>query len=497
MIKEIKMPAGGQTTDVSVVGTWLVKCGDKVKRGDALLEIETDKATLTVESFAKGTVLALLVSEGDRAAAGEVIALIGDESDREEADKRLSGDGTVQAQSPKAGEGLTRENLAGGTWTKEIQTGEGRTRESRTGEPKTEKASPGPTRTGDTEWEEEYQPIDKNAPRRMKTDRYGRSTSADGSAQTAPGPSAQAAPGAPARTELKPADIKAMPNAKLLAKENHISLTDVAKAAGKTILKRQDVRAFLEQRSLEDAQAGKLPENSPVTDNPAESRETRIPFTNMRRIIARRMLESAQNIPVFTATVEIDMTQCISLRKQINSGKDDRKVSYNDILFKCIEAALRAWPYVNASCAEEEIILHRDVNIGLAVSIDGGLVVPVVHKVGEKSITQISARNRENVRKAREGKLLPQDMSGGTITLSNLGIYPVTQFTAIINPPESCILAVGAMEEKPVLTDGTWKAVPVMKLTGSFDHRIIDGAYGAGFLSELKKMIENPALALV
>lgn len=489
MIKEIKMPAGGQTTDVSVVGTWLVKCGDKVKRGDALLEIETDKATLTVESFAKGTVLALLVSEGDRAAAGEVIALIGDESDREEADKRLSGDGTVPAQSPEAGEGWTRENLAGETWTEEIQTGEGRTRESRTGVPQIEKASPGPSRTGDTEWEEEYQPIDKNASRRMKTDRYGRSTSADGSAQTESGSSAQ--------TELKPADIKAMPNAKLLAKENHISLTDVAKAAGKTILKRQDVKAFLEQCSLEDAQAGKLPENSPVADDPAESRETRIPFTNMRRIIARRMLESAQNIPVFTATVEIDMTQCISLRKQINAGKDDRKVSYNDILFKCIEAALRAWPYVNASCAEEEIILHRDVNIGLAVSIDGGLVVPVVHKVGEKSITQISARNRENVRKAREGKLLPQDMSGGTITLSNLGMYPVTQFAAIINPPESCILAVGAMEEKPVFTDGAWKAVPVMKLTGSFDHRIIDGAYGAGFLSGLKKIIENPALALV
>lgn len=497
MIKEIKMPAGGQTTDVSVVGTWLVKCGDKVKRGDALLEIETDKATLTVESFAKGTVLALLVSEGDRAAAGEVIALIGDESDREEADKRLSGDGTVPAQSPEAGEGRTRENLAGETWTKEIQTGEGRTRESRTGEPQAEKAFPGSSRTGDTEWEEEYQPIDKNAPRRMKTDRYGRSTSADGSAQTAQGPSAQTAPGPSARTELKPADIKAMPNAKLLAKENHISLTDVAKAAGKTILKRQDIKAFLEKRSLEDAQTGKLPENIPVADDPAESGETRIPFTNMRRIIARRMLESAQNIPVFTATVEIDMTQCISLRKQINSGKDDRKVSYNDILFKCIEAALRAWPYVNASCAEEEIILHRDVNIGLAVSIDGGLVVPVVHKVGEKSITQISARNRENVRRAREGKLLPQDMSGETITLSNLGMYPVTQFTAIINPPESCILAVGAMEEKPVLTDGTWKAVPVMKLTGSFDHRIIDGAYGAGFLSGLKKIIENPALALV
>lgn len=191
------------------------------------------------------------------------------------------------------------------------------------------------------------------------------------------------------------------------------------------------------------------------------------------------------------------MTQCMAFRRLVNSAKDERKVSYNDILFKCMEAAIRAYPYVNTSYSDEGILLHKDVNIGLAVSVEGGLVVPVVQRVQEKSISEIAACNRENIGKARDGNLSLEEMSGGTITLSNLGMYPITQFTAIINPPEVCILAVGEIEEKPVFADGTWRAVPVMKLTGSFDHRIVDGAYAAGFLGELKRIIENPALALV
>lgn len=426
MIKEIRMPAGGQTTDVSVVGTWLVKIGDKVERGDALLEIETDKATLTVESYAKGMVLALLVEEGDETPAGEVIALIGDESDKEEARARLVGENVPEEQKVVIEQKSVKEQK---TALKEA-----------------------------LQPEEEYQPIDKNAPRRTgikgTVDRNG--------------------------TDILRSDqIKAMPNAKLLAKENHISLEDVAKAAGKDILKRQDVAAYLKNNMQE------------------KEEDTIIPFTNMRKIIARRMQDSVQNIPAFTAAVEIDMTQCIAFRKLVNSAKDGRKVSYNDILFKCMEAAIRAYPYVNTSYSDEGIILHKDVNIGLAVSVESGLVVPVVHGVQEKSISEIAANNQANIGKAREGKLAPEEMSGGTITLSNLGMYPITQFTAIINPPEVCILAVGAIEEKPVLADGAWKAVPVMRMTGSFDHRIVDGAYAAGFLGELKKIIENPALALV
>lgn len=419
------MPAGGQTTDVSVVGTWLVKIGDKVERGDALLEIETDKATLTVESYAKGMVLALLVEEGDETPAGEVIALIGDESDKEEARARLAGENVPEEQKTV---------IEQKTALKEA-----------------------------LQPEEEYQPIDKNAPGRTGIKGTADRNGADILKQDV----------------LRSDQIKAMPNAKLLAKENHISLEDVAKAAGKDILKRQDVVAYLENNMQE------------------KEEDTIIPFTNMRKIIARRMQDSVQNIPVFTATVEIDMTQCIAFRKLVNSAKDGRKVSYNDILFKCMEAAIRAYPYVNTSYTDEGIVLHKDVNIGLAVSVESGLVVPVVHGVQEKSILEISANNQANIGKAREGKLAPEEMSGGTITLSNLGMYPITQFTAIINPPEVCILAVGAIEDKPVLADGAWKAVPVMRMTGSFDHRIVDGAYAAGFLGELKKIIENPALALV
>ena len=153
--------------------------------------------------------------------------------------------------------------------------------------------------------------------------------------------------------------------------------------------------------------------------------------------------------------------------------------------------------YINASLGEEEIILHQDVNIGLAVSVEMGLVVPVVRKVQQKNIEEISLINRANVSKAREGKLMPEEMTGGTITVSNMGMYPITQFSAIINPPEVCILALAEIEEKPVIREGNIEIVPVMKITGSFDHRVIDGVYGAQFLAELKKIIETPALALV
>lgn len=416
MLKEITMPAGGQTTDTSVVGTWLVKQGDKVKRGDPLLEIETDKATLTVESFAKGTVLAILVEEGDQASAGDVIAYIGEESDLPELEKRLKGE---KAEAPE--------------------------------EDGTQKPSPQAAAEGE---EAEYQPIDPSSPVRYVS----------------------------GKEDL--GEIKAMPNAKKIAREQQVSLRDVAEFAGKSILKRQDVQAYLDQEGKNAAEV-------------KEAEDTRIPLTTMRKVIARRMLESSANIPSFQATVEVDMTNCIALRGAVNAGRKEGKISYNDILFKCMEAAIRRYPYLNASYTDEAILVHKDVNIGLAVSVEAGLVVPVNKKVNGKGIEEIAADNRTNIQKAREGKLAPEDMSGGTITLSNLGMYPVTEFNAIINPPEVCILAVGAMEEKPVWEDGQWKPVPVMKITGSFDHRVIDGAYGAQFLAELKKIMENPALALM
>ena len=158
---------------------------------------------------------------------------------------------------------------------------------------------------------------------------------------------------------------------------------------------------------------------------------------------------------------------------------------------------IRKYPYINASYDGEAIIVHHDINIGLAVAVDSGLLVPVVKNVEQKTISEISEINKQNISKARVGKFAADDMRGGTITLSNLGMYPVFEFTAIINPPEVCILALGAVEEKVVIKDGKVDTIHVMRVTASFDHRVIDGAYGAGFLKELKAIVENPAMALV
>ena len=269
MIKEITMPAGGQTTDVSTIGAWLVKKGDKVKRGDALLEIETDKATLTVESFAKGVVLALLAEEGDEVAAGTVIAYIGDESDMAEAEARVNGESVSQG-----GEYTTTDTA------KDVDEDMISLSEQR--------------------MEDEYQPIDKNAPIRY---------------------------------------VKAMPNAKLLAKEHGISLSDIAAYTEKDILKRQDVQKYMEY--IADGQM-----STEALDE--ETVDEIVPLTKMRKVIARRMTESAQTIPSFQITTEVDMTQCISFRKTVNGAKDDIKLSFNDILFKCMEAAIRKFPYINA-----------------------------------------------------------------------------------------------------------------------------------------------------
>lgn len=403
------MPAGGQTTDTSTIGTWMVKKGDQVKRGDELLEVETDKATLAVESYANGTVLAILAESGDAVKAGTVIAYIGEESDMEEARSRQMG--AVDDASPSVTEAPD---------------------------------TPAPPERSNL-IEDEYQPIDKSAPPVLKT---------------------------------KSVSVKALPNAKLLARQKSVDLEVVAESVGKQILKRADVELYLSQ-----------------IKTPEGSGDSIVPWTPMRRVIARRMLESTQNIPSFQVVIEVKMEQCIQFRKEVNES--GYRISYNDILCKCAEAAIRKFPYMNASYSEDGIVLHRDVNVGLAVSVENGLVVPVVDKVNEKNIAEISSINKEHIQKARDGALTPQEMSGGTVTISNMGMYPVCQFNAVINPPEVCILAVAAVEDKPVADGAGWRSEPVMKVTGTFDHRVIDGAYAAQFLTEFKKIVENPALALL
>ena len=284
-----------------------------------------------------------------------------------------------------------------------------------------------------------------------------------------------------------PVDRKAypaMPNAKMLARERGIDLAAIVPSNGQFI-KRQDV--------LTAEMAVPAPqEAAPVQQEVAYQV---MPMTRMRTVIGRRMQESMQNIPAWQCTVSVDMEACIALRAAYQE-KRGVKLSYNDIMAKAIAVASRKFPLVNARYEDGEVRIYRHTNIGLAVALEGALVVPVVREIDEKGLEQIAGEYKQQIKKAREGKLAPADMGCGSITISNLGMYDVDQFIAIVNPPESCILAVGSIRVEPVWGGNDFRPVHRMSVTGSFDHRIIDGAYGAQFLQELKALMEAPALML-
>jgi pyruvate dehydrogenase E2 component (dihydrolipoamide acetyltransferase) len=221
-----------------------------------------------------------------------------------------------------------------------------------------------------------------------------------------------------------------------------------------------------------------------------------IPLSGMRKTIARRLTESKVQAPHFYVTVEIAMEEAAALREQVQKA-EDTKVSYNDIIVKACAKALRRFPAVNASWHGESIAVHGDVHIGIAVAIPDGLIVPVVRNAERKSLLAVSREVKELAGRARERRLKPEEFTGGTFSISNLGMYDVTEFTAIINPPESAILAVGAVRQTPVVRDGALAVGHRMNVTMSCDHRVIDGALGAQYLAELRRLLENPVSLFV
>jgi len=407
MLQKITMPPGGQNTDQLTVVKWHKQEGDAVKRGDVLMEIETDKATLEAESFAQGTLLKVLVIEGETAFVGDVVAYVGEEGDLAE---------LVSEPEQSMGEPIE---------------------------------------------EDDYQSIMPSA--------------------------TKATSEAPVDMEVINERMKASPAAKKAARDMNLDINKVFKLVGKPVLKREDILEYA----------------NTAFQTPTETTGTQkvdyeiIPITNMRRIIAARMEQSAFTVPTFTVEIEVDVEACMDLRVELNKRAEGIRIAYHDIMAKCIAAVVKKHPLVNASFGEDGIRVHKSVNMGLAVSLENGLLVPVVRDVGNKSLSAIAKENAENIVKAREGKLSPADMEGGTITISNLGMFPVSRFTAIINPPQSCILAVGGIIKRPVWMDDGWAARSMMSITASFDHRVVDGAYGAAFLGDLKELIEHPAMLLL
>lgn len=420
--QEVKMPSAGQTTDEAKIVAVNVKAGDTVKRGDVLVEAETDKAVLPVESFVAGQVFDVLVNVGDDVTAGTVLVVVGK---AEDAAAYHPGGAPV---APVAAPAATAVSVA---------------------------AIPAE--------EEEYLPIIK-----------GEKSSSAGA------PAARAAV-----PPVRAASYPAMPNAKMLAKENGVELSAVAPSNG-VFIKRQDVLA---------AAAAPAAPAEAIAAAPAEAEYEVMPVSRMRTIIGKRMRESTQNIPAWQCTVSMNMDACMKLR-EVYQAKKGVKPSYNDIMAKAIAVASRKYPLVNARYEKDEVRIYHHTNVGLAVALDGALVVPVVKEIDAKGLEQIAKDYKGQIKKAREGKLAPADMGCGSITISNLGMYDVDQFIAIVNPPESCILAVGSITVEPAWDGAAFRPVHKMTVTGSFDHRIIDGAYGAQFLQELKALMENPSLML-
>jgi len=397
MIKEIRMPKAGQTTDAAVIVEWKVKLGDKIERGHVLLEAETDKAVLPVESFAAGIVIDILANEGDTVEGGDVVCVIGDAQDAASY-SRKSGTGAAVTAQPQAHDG------------------------------------------------DDFIPIMRPP---------------------------VAATVVPATSRNYPA----MPNSKRLAKELVVDLASVVPANG-TYITRQDIQAHALKHPIDT------------------TGYTIAPMSRMRKAIARRMVESVSTVPMFQVTVSVDMHQAIDLKKQLETLRQV-KVSYNDIIAKALAVVAKSFPLINARYEQDEIRVYGHTNVGLAVAIEDGLVVPVVKAVDTLSLTEISETSRALIEKARQGTLLADEMGCGSISISNLGMYGVDHFTAIVNPPESAILAIGSIVTKPVWDGTNFKPVETMTITGSFDHRMIDGAYAARMLEALRTLLEHPVMMFV
>ncbi len=314
-------------------------------------------------------------------------------------------------------------------------------------------------------------------------------------AAPAPSPpvSAPAAPSAAPTPVAAPSGgrIKASPLAKSMAEKEGIDLAQVAGTGDDGRIVKKDIEAFLSTRTAVAA-----PKAAPMQVAAATAMDEDIPLSQMRKTIARRLSESKFGAPHFYLTISIDMAKAMETRKRINEIAP-QKISYNDLVIKSAAAALRQHPAINSSWLGDIIRKNGNINIGVAVAVDEGLLVPVVRNADAKTLSQINGEVRELAGKAKERKLSGDEMQGNTFTISNLGMFGIEEFTAIINPPDACIMAVGTITEEPVVKDGEIAVGHRMKVTLSCDHRVVDGATGAQFLQTFKSIMEDPIRMIV
>lgn len=424
------MPKMSDTMEEGVIAGWLKKVGDEVKSGDILAEVETDKATMELESYDDGFLLHVGVKDGESVPVDGVIAIIGEKGENiddilKEVSNEQNNNEAVDAKEEKEEivdeDDTVEENL-------ELK-------------------------------EEEV----KNTEDKIEDINIDFSNESD--------------------------RIKASPLAKKLASEKGVDISMVKGSGDGGRIIKEDIENFKHSENIPTKEV-KLPE--------IYSKESyeEIPVSQMRKTISKRLAESKFSAPHFYLTMEIDMDNCVEGRNKINETSDV-KISFNDIIIKAAAVSLRKHPMVNASFLTDKIRVNNHIHIGVAVAVDEGLLVPVIRFADNKSLSHISTEVRNLAGKAKNKELQPSDWEGNTFTISNLGMFGIDEFTAIINPNDACILAVGGIKNTPVVKNGEIVPGNVMKVTLSCDHRIVDGAIGSAFLKTLKELIEDPIKILV
>ena len=419
MAEVMTMPRMSDTMEEGNILGWLKNVGDDVEPGDVLAEVETDKATMELESPYEGKLLYIGVKEGT-IAINAVLAVIGEEGEDYAADLAAA-----EAEA-KAEAGADSDAT---------------------------------------------DPVEKEA-----------IEVASNESHAAPMPASPA--------PQSDAHIKASPLAKSIAKEAGVSLANVTGTGDNGRIIKRDIEQFI-------ASGASAPSIAPAAQIvPSGTAFKDEPISQMRKTIARRLAESKFGAPHFYLTMEIDMGNSVVARKRMNEVSEVR-ISFNDMIVKASALALRKHPNINSSWLGDKIRRNAHINIGVAVAVDEGLLVPVINNADFKSLSSIKTEIKDLAGKAKEKKLSMDEMTGNTFTISNLGMFDIDEFTAIINPPDACILAVGSIVEKPIVIEGEIKVGSIMKVTLSCDHRVVDGASGAAFLQTLKEYLEDPVRMLI
>jgi pyruvate dehydrogenase E2 component (dihydrolipoamide acetyltransferase) len=447
MSTNVLMPALSPTMTEGKLAKWVKQVGDKVAAGDVLCEIETDKATMEVEAVDEGTLAKILVEAGtEGVAVNTPIAVIAEE-----------GESVVDAPAPKQASKPAEQPKA----------------EEKKAEPK-QAAAPAP----------------------------------------APAPAArgngQAAPAMPAAQPAEKAEggrVFASPLARRMAEQAGLDLGQLKGSGPQGRIVKSDIEAAVTSggaRKAAPAPAKGAPAPAPRAAGPGARQLADllkmpyelVPLTAMRKVIAQRLTESKQTIPHFYLTVDCEIDALLKLRKQLNdtlaARKQETKVSVNDFVIRAVALTLKQVPAANASFDPEGLLMYQHADISVAVATPGGLITPIVKHAEGKGLATIADEMKDLAARARAGKLKPEEYQGGTVSISNLGMFGIKQFEAVINPPQGCILAVGAGEPRAVVKDGQLAVATVMSCTLSVDHRVVDGAVGAEFLQAFKRMVEEP-----